>query len=225
MENFVYKVTGKLFGLIIAGVILWIVIQMGLSGVGSIYNTLSGQKFQETIFKDYSKYLTNEMNKKELDDNEILKITDYYNRKANNKFKEIGYSIILEDYYVLSMNELETNDIFIKNKNKINNLIEILKKEEPYLNLPDKEKIVLKNLNTSISNNDYVAIKDNLQDLELVLEQRYAEYKRIDIESEKNILISYLSIAIGILSIILASISSFIKDIISFFRKMIVKKE
>ncbi|PWE25032.1 hypothetical protein, partial [Aliarcobacter skirrowii] len=182
MENFVYKVTGKLFGLIIAGAILWIVIQMGLSGVGSIYNTLSGQKFQETIFKDYSKYLTNEMNKKELDDNEILKITDYYNRKANNKFKEIGYSIILEDYYVLSMNELETNDIFIKNKNKINNLIEILKKEEPYLNLPDKEKIVLKNLNTSISNNDYVAIKDNLQDLELVLEQRYAEYKRIDIE-------------------------------------------
>lgn len=221
MENFVYKVTGKLFGLIIAGAILWIVIQMGLSGVGSIYNTLSGQKFQETVFKDYSKYLTNEMNKQELEDDEILKITDHYNRKANNKFKEIGYSIILEDYYVLSMNEIETNDIFIKNKNKINKLIQILKKEEPYLNLPDKEKIVLKNLNSSIKNNDSVTIKDNLQDLEQVLEQRYAEYKRIDIESEKNLLISYISIAItifiGILSIISPSIS--INRIIQFFKK------
>ncbi|MFX4276174.1 hypothetical protein ACN2EP_06595 [Aliarcobacter butzleri] len=221
MENFVYKVTGKLFGLIIAGAILWIVIQMGLSGVASIYNTLSGQKFQETVFKDYSKYLTNEMNKQELEDDEILKITDHYNRKANNKFKEIGYSIILEDYYVLSMNEIETNDIFIKNKNKINKLIQILKKEEPYLNLPDKEKIVLKNLNSSIKNNDSVTIKDNLQDLEQVLEQRYAEYKRIDIESEKNLLISYISIAItifiGILSIISPSIS--INRIIQFFKK------
>ncbi|MFW3357314.1 hypothetical protein [Aliarcobacter butzleri] len=221
MENFVYKVTGKLFGLIIAGAILWIVIQMGLSGVASIYNTLSGQKFQETVFKDYSKYLTNEMNKQELEDDEILKITDHYNRKANNKFKEIGYSIILEDYYVLSMNEIETNDIFIKNKNKINKLIQILKKEEPYLNLPDKEKIVLKNLNSSIKNNDSVTIKDNLQDLEQVLEQRYAEYKRIDIESEKNLLISYISITItifiGILSIISPSIS--INRIIQFFKK------
>ncbi|MFW2567837.1 hypothetical protein [Aliarcobacter butzleri] len=221
MENFVYKVTGKLFGLIIAGAILWIVIQMGLSGVASIYNTLSGQKFQETVFKDYSKYLTNEMNKQELEDDEILKITDHYNRKANNKFKEIGYSIILEDYYVLSMNEIETNDIFIKNKNKINKLIQILKKEEPYLNLPDKEKIVLKNLNSSIKNNDSVTIKDNLQDLEQVLEQRYAEYKRIDIESEKNLLISYISITItifiGILSIISPSIR--INRIIQFFKK------
>ena len=221
MENFVYKVTGKLFGLIIAGAILWIVIQMGLSGVGNIYNTLSGQKFKETIFKNYSSDLKNKMDKQELEEDDILKITDFYNRKANNKFKEIGYSIILEDFYVLSMNETVTNDLFIKNKNKINNLIQILKKEEPYLNLPDKEKIVLKNLNSSIKNNDSVTIKDNLQDLEQVLEQRYAEYKRIDIESEKNLLISYISIAItifiGILSIISPSIS--INRIIQFFKK------
>ncbi|MEM5570725.1 hypothetical protein [Aliarcobacter butzleri] len=221
MENFVYKVTGKLFGLIIAGAIFWVVIQMGLSGVGNIYNTLSGQKFKETIFKNYSSDLKNKMDKQELEEDDILKITDFYNRKANNKFKEIGYSIILEDFYVLSMNEIETNDIFIKNKNKINKLIQILKKEEPYLNLPDKEKIVLKNLNSSIKNNDSVTIKDNLQDLEQVLEQRYAEYKRIDIESEKNLLISYISIAItifiGILSIISPSIS--INRIIQFFKK------
>lgn len=89
------------------------------------------------------------------------------------------------------------------------------------MNLPDKEKIVLKNLNSSIKNNDSVTIKDNLQDLEQVLEQRYAEYKRIDIESEKNLLISYISIAItifiGILSIISPSIS--INRIIQFFKK------
>lgn len=221
MENFVYKVTGKLFGLIIAGAIFWVVIQMGLSGVGSIYNTLSGQKFKETMFKNYSSDLKNKMDKQELEEDDILKITDFYNRKSNNKFKEIGYSIILEDFYVLSMNETVTNDLFIKNKNKINNLIQILKKEEPYLNLPDKEKIVLKNLNLSIKNNDYVAINGNLQDLEQVLEQRYAEYKRIDVESQKNLLISYISIAItifiGILSIILPSIG--INRIIQFFKK------
>lgn len=222
MENLVDKITGKLVSLLISGAILWFVIQLVLSGMVSIYNNLSGEKLKENVFKEYILDLKSKINLQELEDDDILKITNYYNRKSNNKFKEIGYSTILEDFYVLSMNDTNnTNDIYNKNKDKISNLITLLKKEEPYSNLPDKEKILLKNLNLAVKNSDTVAIKDNIQDLEQVMEQRYEEYKKIDLESQKNLLISYISIAItifiGILSIISPSIS--INRIIQFFKK------
>lgn len=227
MENLVDKITGKLVSLLISGAILWFVIQLVLSGMVSIYNNLSGEKLKENVFKEYILDLKSKINLQELEDDDILKITNYYNRKSNNKFKEIGYSTILEDFYVLSMNDTNnTNDIYNKNKDKISNLITLLKKEEPYSNLPDKEKILLKNLNLAVKNSDTVAIKDNIQDLEQVMEQRYEEYKKIDLESQKNLLISYISIAvtifIGILSIILPSAN--IREIKSYFQRKIVDK-
>lgn len=217
MEDFITNITKKLFSLIISLGILWIVIQIALSGYNHINNKLSGQELKENIFKEYSTNLKSLINTKELEDSDILKITNYYNRKANNKFKEIGYATILEDYYVLSINETNESEIFLKNKEKINNLIMILKKDEPYANLPQKERIALKNFDLSIKAKDIERIKADFRDLEQILEQRYSEYKRIEKESENNKIISYISILIGLISIIIPSVG--IKKFISFFKK------
>lgn len=226
MDDFIQKLTGKLFSIIISGVFLWIVLQIGISGVKGIYNSLSGNKTKEIVFQEYSKKLQEEMNIQELEDSDILKITNHYNRKANNKFKEVGYSIILEDFYVLNMKYKEDiSDIFLNNKVKINNLIETLSKEEPFNNLPQKDRIVLKNLDSAIKIKNIEWIENHFKDLEQVLEQRYAEYQRIDKESSINLIIAFISILISIISLILPAVGK--ENLLKFIKKIFAnaKKE
>jgi len=94
----------------------------------------------------------------------------------------------------------------VRKLSNINKLIISLKEKEPYSNLPYKERIVLKNLNLSIKDNNIKRIKDNFQDFKQILEQRYAEYKRIEKEANDNKLISYLSIFLALLSLVIPSI-------------------
>jgi len=206
MENFIDNIRRKLFSLIISISILWIVVQMAISGYKYIDKVISGVQLKENIFKEYSQNLHTILNKNDINNSDILKITNYYNRKCNNKFKEVGYSIILEDFYVLNLNERNQSNIFLNNLNNINKLIISLKEKEPYSNLPYKERIVLKNLNLSIKDNNIKRIKDNFQDFKQILEQRYAEYKRIEKEANDNKLISYLSIFLALLSLVIPSI-------------------
>jgi len=207
MDRIIDSITRNLFQLIVSVFILWIVVQMALSGYNYIKNSLSGVHLKEKTFNEYRTDLYNTLNKVDINNSDILKITNFYDRKSDYKFQEIGYSVILEDFYVLTFNDTNKSSLLKNNLKKLNSLISTIKEEEPYTNLPDKERIVLKNFNFSIKSNDIARIEENFLDLKQVIEQRYSEYKRIENEAEENRIITYVSIFLALLSLVMPPVN------------------
>jgi len=56
-------------------------------------------------------------------------VTNHYNRESDNQFKETGYNVILEDFYVQYLNDNNKSTIFIENLEDVNKLISSYKEK------------------------------------------------------------------------------------------------
>jgi len=125
LDNF----TGTLFKTIVSLFLLWIVFKIAVAGYNHVEDYFSGEQLKQETFKKYSNDLYHRLDSKDLSKDDIIKITNHYNRKSDNSFKEIGYAIILEDFYVKHLNDANKSSIFIQNLEDINKLISSYSKQ------------------------------------------------------------------------------------------------
>ena len=121
--------TGKLFAFIISAFFLWIVVTIAISGYKHIEEYFSGEQLKNETFKKYSKNMYALLNSRDITKKDIIKMTNHYNRKSDNQFKELGYDVILEDFYVQYLNDNNKSTVFIQNLEDVNGIIDSYKKK------------------------------------------------------------------------------------------------
>lgn len=109
LDNF----TGTLFKTIVSLFLLWIVFKIAVAGYNHVEDYFSGEQLKQETFKKYSNDLYHRLDSKDLSKDDIIKITNHYNRKSDNSFKEVSYAIILKNLYVKHLNATNKSFIFI----------------------------------------------------------------------------------------------------------------
>jgi len=139
-------------------------------------------------------FMQQQINNKE----DILLLLNSISREFDSSYLLIS---ILEDYivYISKDEEKILKDI---NKSNIHNLIKevirIENQEKPFNNVPDEEKMILRNINENIKNNQLESVKFNLQELSSVIAARNKIYEKANKTNRWSLPITILSIIFAI---------------------------
>lgn len=119
------------------------------------------------------------------------------NRKANDKLFDYGFINILEDYLV----HIFTNkDKYNKEKYVfVTNLLKNELKQEPYSQLPNDQRRILKNLENAIQKSDSTSAIYNLTELNDVLLNTNNEIRNLERESKWTLPLGIVGLVLTIL--------------------------
>ena len=124
MNKKIYSLAGKLLKITVALFIFSIVFKIAIEAYSYVAHSFSQEHLEEEILEDYNDELYSLLNDKDVSTDDILKITNHYNRKSDNKFKEVGYSVILEDFFVKNLNSIHNSPVFIENLEDVKKIID-----------------------------------------------------------------------------------------------------
>jgi hypothetical protein len=155
------------------------------------------------IFKYRNKYgrmkffrlLSNSFKQNKIyDKDDILILLNSINRECHSNY---SLASILEDYivYISKSDNYDKNDPY----KILKDIINFENQEKPFNNIPDEEKMILRNINENIKNNQLESVKHNINELCSVITTRNKIY-------EKTNKINKLSIPFAIIGIIVAII-------------------
>lgn len=219
MQEFIERITGKGFSLLISLFFLWILVQIGMSGYTSVYNELSGINKEKTEIKSFYDTVDVIIVKQEIQNNDVIRIYNYHNRISDGLLEKNGIANSYDDYILhrqyddsketrnneksnLSKEQTKRQSaVYEKNITFLKGAVEQLRITQPYTVLPLREKMATQHLHLALED---LADKKSLKyfdDLKLVMEQRYEEYKLIDQASEQNKIFSWISILLAVLSL------------------------
>lgn len=117
-----------------------------------------------------------------------------YKRKVASKFDGVSYIDFLESFLIYVREKDEDGTLTKNISESIESILEKEKAEKPYSNVKEREKRILCAIEESANRGELLAVKNNLKDLSIVIENNQRALNRARITNKWSIPISIIGI-------------------------------